>query len=51
MLKTDRILVDETGIKRTPEKTLLRATAFLLVFLTAHWLLLWAHPFGEHRFF
>ena len=25
--------------------------AFLLVFITALWLLLWLHPFGEFRFF
>jgi hypothetical protein len=31
-------------------RTLLSAAAILLVFLIAHWLLLWLHPLGAHRF-
>jgi len=33
------------------KRTLLRVAAFLLVFLAAHWLLLWLHPLGAHNFF
>ena len=33
------------------KRALLRVAAFLLIFLTAHWLLLWLHPMGAHRFF
>jgi hypothetical protein len=33
------------------KRALLRVAAFLLIFLTAHWLLLWLRPMGAHRFF
>jgi hypothetical protein len=45
--KTEKTNWTETDTKRT----LFRVAAFLFVFLATHWLLMWLHPMGAHKFF
>ena len=50
MNKSSSKATQGTWLQPEAKGVLLRLVVFVLVLFTSHWLALWLHPFGPHRF-